>query len=325
MPRIALHIKTYVSGLVFVWMVSAGCDGNSPDLLRLLPPAMLNFPTHVIIDRDIPYSRRGDDPLLLDLYRPVRDSTESLPLIVLIHGGAWDSGSRHQVAEYAYDFAANGYVAAAIDYRLTDQDTSFPDPLADVFAAVNDLRQRAAEFTLDPDRIALFGLSAGAHLALMAGLPNDASNFDPGLKLWSFPHIRAVVEIAGPTNFAVAPSQLPDYLARTIEYFLNRALEDAQTLLAAASPVRYVRADGPWVLAIHGDKDETVPVAQAYALADALSAAGQPHELQIIPGMGHLEPGIWVSPAAQDIRLRVLKFLDAALRPAGHAKDQSTQ
>lgn len=98
------------------------------------------------------------------------------PGLIFVHGGGWASGGRF---DNGFDqeikrASEKGYVAASIDYRLATRDkdgqTIFPWPsqIQDVKCAVRWLKSRATEFRLDPERIAVMGVSAGGHLAGMA-------------------------------------------------------------------------------------------------------------------------------------------------------------
>jgi dienelactone hydrolase len=125
----------------------------------------------VKVKRNVEYSRvedaSGSHVLKMDVYTADRDPERRRPAIVWVHGGNFISGDRRQLSEYARGFASRGYVAAAIDYRLLHK-PGVPNPQAqeaaqsDAQAAVRFLRARAAEFSLDPERIVIAGFSAGS-------------------------------------------------------------------------------------------------------------------------------------------------------------------
>lgn len=99
----------------------------------------------------------------LDVFTPA-DAEAPAPLVVWIHGGAWLSGSRHDVEPYLRILAANGFAAAGVDYTVSPRGT-YPSAVREAGAAVAFLRGRAADLGLDPHRIVLAGDSAGAQLA----------------------------------------------------------------------------------------------------------------------------------------------------------------
>lgn len=276
--------------------------------LRLLPPAVANAGQSVTIERAVSYADRDGQPLLFDLYCPAT-ATGKLPLVVLVQGDGWRAGSRCQLIEFAYDLAANGYAAATIDYRLVNDLTHFPVPVVDVIDAVLYFRAHAEELNIDPDRIALFGASAGAHLALMAALPEDVSAFDPHLPTGQLPGVKAVVDLFGPTDLQVDPPLSPGWLRGLVESFLGQPLEEATRSRSEASPINYVRSDGPAVFIVHGTADFIVPVSQARDLVAAMEAVGQEHRYIEIPGMEHTVGAIWAGPFAQSYRADLLRFL----------------
>lgn len=292
---------------------ASGCGADALSTLRLIPPALANAGRPVRIDRALPYAEKGERVLCYDLYRPATVG-ELLPLIVVIYGNAWRAGSREQLLEFAYDFAANGYAAAAIDYRAADGgDTTYAALVEDVFDAVDCLRDRSEEIGIDPERVALFGASAGAHLALLAGLAEDASAFSAALPVGRTAGVRAVVSLFGPTDLSVDPPVDQPQLRECLEALLGLPLDAAAVPRQEASPVSYVRANGPAVFVVQGSADSIVNVAQGRRLAEALDAAGQPFQYIEIPGMEHTVGAIWVMPVVQSYRPALFEFLKGHL------------
>lgn len=112
------------------------------------------------------------DAQYLDLYVP--DSTEPMPLLVLIHGGGFcfnDSQSREVQFMYRY-FRDQGFACASINYRLTPE-AGFPAAVEDVKAAIRFLKANAGQYGYDAERVAVFGESAGGYLAVMAAVTGD--------------------------------------------------------------------------------------------------------------------------------------------------------
>lgn len=126
------------------------------------------------VARDVVYAHRGAVELRLDLHHPPARPATGAPAIVWVHGGGFHSGTRQAVAPHARWFAQHGYVAATIDYRLRSRDEvravgyAAASDLAqqDAEQAVRWLRRRAARLGVDPGRIAIAGVSAGAITAL---------------------------------------------------------------------------------------------------------------------------------------------------------------
>nr|WP_256973209.1 alpha/beta hydrolase [Rhodococcus sp. NCIMB 12038] len=115
--------------------------------------------------------------LLLDLVRPA-EAAHPLPAIVWLHGGGWRLQDRTACPDLVQHFARHGYVMVSIDYRLAPG-TCHPGQIFDVRRAVRWLRANAADHGIDPDRIGVWGSSAGGHLAALAGV-HSATTRLPG-------------------------------------------------------------------------------------------------------------------------------------------------
>src|SRR6516162_650689 len=127
----------------------------------------------VLIDRDVRYGEAGGQALLLDIYQPKERPRGTLPAIVMIHGGgwrAWPDGkwTKSTDADTAKAFARKGYWVASVEYRLSDV-ARFPAAVLDCKRAIRWVRAHAAEQRIDPEKIGVWGFSAGGHLALLMG------------------------------------------------------------------------------------------------------------------------------------------------------------
>jgi acetyl esterase/lipase len=228
----------------------------------------------------------GYRPLELDLYLPEGDGP--WPVVVHVHGGGWQRGSRrHPLPRLGPDFydrlAGHGLAVAAIDYRLSGE-ARFPAQLEDVRAAVGWVHDRAASYDLDPSRVFLWGDSAGGHLALLAGLTGAKVH---GIVAW-FP----VTDLAGLPADIAAAGGVPDPGPQSREALLLGAPAGIVPDLARqASPLAHAGPDAPPVLLMHGDADDMVPAAQSVRLAEALRTAGADVELVLVPGATHMWNG----------------------------------
>jgi acetyl esterase/lipase len=192
--------------------------------------------------------------------------TGPLPAVIMVHGGGWFDGTKEDFTDEAEALADNGYVAFTISYRLTSTPSEFDDPYAvgaqypdapdDVNCAINHIVDNAAVYDLDSNRIAIFGSSAGGHLALLAAYRSS--------------HIAAVVGWFAPTDMLelYQTSVESDRIAR----FMGGTPSDAgEAVYAEASPLTYVSATSPRTLIVQGTDDTTVPVEQAQLLEQALA------------------------------------------------------
>src|SRR5712671_7523626 len=114
-----------------------------------------------------------------DFYLP--KTRGSVPALVAVHGGGWQQGARGAFQHCGSHLAKHGCAVFAISYRFAKKGhKAFPQAVQDVMAAVQFVRGSASEFGIDPGRIALFGASAGAHLAALVALGGRAKIFAGG-------------------------------------------------------------------------------------------------------------------------------------------------
>jgi acetyl esterase/lipase len=256
------------------------------------------------------YGRAGGQPLLLDLISPSDHAATPRPAAIWLHGGGWYAGGRESGPTYwCALLAAHGFVTASVDYRLSG-DAVFPAQIHDVKAAIRWLRSNAETYQFDPDRIGIWGHSAGGHLAALAAVTGDL----PDLEGNGSPSGSSAVQAAA--------------IASTYTDFVNTGTDGDHPVLAKlfggtraetqdqrrrASPVAHVRdhqAAPPFLIA-HGTLDETVPYEQAERLHAALTAAGTSAELVTIEGGYHN----WnATPDSTWPKVRYLEFAHLALR-----------
>jgi acetyl esterase/lipase len=240
-------------------------------------PVRPDLPAGVRLVADLRY--RKDEPLhlALDLYFPRRTAPPSgWPVIVALHGGGWRGGSKGEFGRSLVPLVERGLVVAAVDYRLSRPGApSWPGNLEDVRAAVRWLRQHAAEYGLDPEKLALLGASAGGQLALLVGLDHDEAT-----------RPSAVVDLYAPTDLRRLRASRP-VTDESISLLLGASPNDAPDLYVAASPIQHVTAGAPPILILHGTDDAVVPIEQSRALAATLERAGVFHRTIELPGQRH--------------------------------------
>ena len=227
----------------------------------------------------------------LDLYVP-KNAAGPLPLVVFIHGGGWYSGDKR--TSMPFPLLAAGFAVASIDYRLSGTD-KWPAQIYDCKAAIRWLRANAATYHLDPNRIGVWGTSAGGHLTDIVGTTGtnhpelDGDQGTPGVSS----AVQAACAESGPSNLlTIYDEGLPqkrDVLETTgVAKLLGGPTKDNLDLAKAASGITYVAAGDPPFLLVHGDKDPSVPLKQSQEMYDALKAAGDDAELYIVKGGGHV-------------------------------------
>jgi acetyl esterase/lipase len=275
------------------------------------------MPRALIEERDIRYGMGGDVPLLLDILRPT-GTTGPRPAVIYVHGGGWGNGERWSNPNELLAMA--GFVTASISYRFRQQ-AIFPAQIHDVKAAIRFLRANAENYGLDPDRIGIWGHSAGGQLAALAGTSGNV----PGLEGESgsagySSRVQAVVPISAPTDFVRLADIKVDVAANEM---LGGSPRDAPHNNRLASPTTHIDHHAPPFLIVHGNADDVVPFDQATLLRDALHRAGCDATLLELAGVNHdvFDPA--VAPAGS-MRDHIVSFFLATLGPLGSA-DQSLQ
>ena len=256
------------------------------DLRKVVPalaPVLLTEPRAAKLT-DIEYGQAGGEKLLLDVSIPAGDGP--FPVAILVHGGGWSNGDKSgsdkpgdtaDVSPWFAPLTAGKFTWFSINYRCAPKNR-WPACFEDVQTAIRWVKAHAATYKGDPQRIALFGHSAGGHLVCLAATLVDDSV-----------RVQAVVGYAPVTNHE---QDLPvrGGLSLSLQNLLNRPKENTPEslgLLREISPLNHVRPGLPPFLLIHGDADKTVPIQQSLDFQARLKAAGVSCDLVVIPGAPH--------------------------------------
>jgi acetyl esterase/lipase len=221
----------------------------------------------------------GDTAQKMDIYLPAGRSLESTPVIVLLHGGGWNSGNKSDLNSYIDTFKKRtpGYAVINMNYRLATDKNKFPAQEEDVKKALDFVYNSAGHFGYNKNKIALLGVSAGAHLALLHSYKN-ASGYS----------IAAVIDFFGPTDLERMYTQPWHPLIPTLLYMVTGgSFSDNPGIYKNSSPVNFVNADSTPTLILHGEKDNIVDVSQSILLKQKLEQYNVQHELIIYPQEGH--------------------------------------
>ena len=239
-----------------------GCAGSAP---LSGEEAWEQFSSERRSDFSVRYSERD---LVADVYLPPRDrygSEAGKPVLILIHGGGWRGGSPDLLAPHSRYFSALGWVCVNIEYGLAKKGVStLVDAEADIVAAWNWVVEEGAVRKWDLDRVAAIGESSGGQLACVLGiLPSGGKSRVEKLVL-----ANPVLDLK------------PLKWTRSI-------WEESGTEADLHSPLRHLRAGIPKLLVIHGERDATVPVAQAIEFERLGTEAGALVELRALDGVEH--------------------------------------
>ena len=295
-------------------------------------PEQNRLPEGTRIERDLVYGSAGGRELKLNLYLPPGD--EPKPLIIWIHGGAWLQGSKDGPSP-AQQFVGSGYAVAHVGYRLS-QVAKWPAQMHDCKAAVRWLRANAAQYHLDPKRLAAWGSSAGGHLVAVLGTSGGVPELEGASNdVKASSSVQAVVDWFGPTDFlqmSKFPSNIAHDEARSPEsQLIGGPIQEDKDATAKANPITYVgRGDAPPpFLMMHGTRDELVPFNQSELLRDALQAAKADVTFHPVNGAGHGFSGEQNISTVREFLTRVFAVpaegrvgLTPALKPAQGANVQ---
>jgi len=217
------------------------------------------------------YREAGGQELSAHVFFPVVvDAGEGSAAILLFHGGGWSVGTPEWTFDAARRFALHGMVAIAVEYRLSDEDVTPIDALADACAAFRWAHDNADDLHIDTDRVAGYGVSAGGQLVAATatiGCPPD-----------------------GEVNAELRPDALllwSPALDLAHDGWFERLLRERGTA-AENSPVEHVGPSTPPTSIVIGDKDTLTPLSGSRGFCENLTEQGPACELNIYPGVGHL-------------------------------------
>jgi acetyl esterase/lipase len=238
---------------------------------------------------DIHYADRSAAETL-DIYLP--DAGDGpFPVILGIHGGSFTMGDKRdfQIVPML-NARKRGYAIVSINYRLSGE-AKFPSQIHDVKAAIRWVRANARRYSLNTDKIAVWGDSAGGNLAALAGMSSGTGKLED-LSLGNpdqSSNVNAVVDWYGPIDFLTMGN--PQRLMTKGNALIGKTtLEDREAYIAA-SPESYIHPDIPPILIQHGDADRTIPLAQSAHFASRLEAMGGHGNVtfDILKGADHLD------------------------------------
>lgn len=220
--------------------------------------------------RDAVYRRVDGDKVMADIFRP--DNEEVRPAVLMIHGGAWSSGDKWNVHDHARELAQEGYVAITINYRLAPQH-KITEQIEDCRAALEWVGKVSDKYMIDSKRIAVWGYSAGAHLAFMLATQPSSDA----------PPITAVIAGGAPCDFSNIPED-----SKVLAMVMGGSRKELPQLYHDISPLNFANAKCPPTMFFHGSTDIIVPPVSSRRMYDALKSCGVETEYVTIEDKGHL-------------------------------------
>ncbi|MDF1849185.1 MAG: alpha/beta hydrolase [Verrucomicrobiales bacterium] len=300
------------------WIAAAFFSAVSSFSLADAPKqkAKIALETGAGTDLGVVYKSVGQRELAFDVYYPPERTAKPYPVLVYTHGGGWAAGSRFGASKGLFaplfqQLVQDGFCVVSVDYRLYKKGGSIRmrDCVIDSKDAVRYLAKNCERFGIDPERILVFGDSAGGHIAQMLLLsPPESLTGDPGLAEVDYT-IAGGLSWYGPCDFEKIDlfnhDDRPDFRDR---FGIRITGEDSdpnekKRLYREMSPVSYLKRDSPPLMMIQGDQDTTIPVKHARHMEKRAKELGAPVETLIVKNSGHnwRMVGAEIEPSKQEI------------------------
>ena len=204
----------------------------------------------------------------LDIFPPPA-GTAAAPVAVFVHGGFWRAGDKSNFSYLAEGLRSLGAAVVIVGYPLCPV-ASLDEVVGSVRSAMRWIVARADEFGGDPQRLWLFGHSAGAHLVAMCCCGSGAESE------WSPPSVEGAVMLSG--MYDLEPLRL---------CYINAQIRLDAGQVARLSPARlWAMVAGPMIIAV-GDEETAEFHRQASEFAAAMASQGARAELIVVPSANH--------------------------------------
>jgi acetyl esterase/lipase len=272
---------------------------------------------------DVTYKQVKGHDIKLDIYMPTGEKTEAAPLIYYVHGGGWtvggkDKGGLPLMLPVFKRLAEKGFVCVSIDYRLYKKNNGviIRDCFTDAVDGLRFLKKHAGRYGIDPERVVVWGDSAGGQLAQMltyadpAAFPGDESlaGYDV--------HPTAGMSWYGPTDFTDVDLFKTDLSDKDPDRFGFRLTgqEGGYAKFPEAykemSPYFCIRKESPPLLLLQGDADATIPFVHATHLKNKADKIGADVTMIVVKNAGHnwRRAGGAINPSLEDIQRMTADF-----------------
>lgn len=238
----------------------------------------------VRITPDVVYGHKFGLAMTCDVFTPAENANGGAVLF-MVSGGWYSSWSPPEQTQKMFrPLTDEGFTVFAVRHGSSPK-FSISEAVADVRRAVRFVRLNADKFQIDPQRIGVFGMSAGGHLSLMLGTASDEGNPDSKDPVDQVSdRVQAVVAYVAPTDLRVAAMDAPDRLPAYANF---PALEIDRATAEVDSPLVHVSAEDPPTLLLAGAKDELVPIFHSRNIQAAFEQAGVESKLVEFPEAGH--------------------------------------
>ena len=257
--------------------------------------------------KNIKYKDTLSKNVFLDIYKSNINDKPS-PIIIYVHGGSFvygDNGIPKGLEPILNAFNNRGFTIISVSYELLKNDVPIDNPIKDIKDSIRWVYKNKEEYNFDTDNIGIMGISAGAHLALMASYSDDSKfQGDEELKEYSS-KVKYVLDIFGPIELnTLDTSSIDDVYKKDIDSIVN-----STNTLEEYTPLKYINSSAPNTLIIHSKTDEIVPYKNAKDLSNKLNESKVKSKLLTLKSGSHYLTGYSTFEITALI-FEVLKFLD---------------
>lgn len=238
----------------------------------------------VQITPDVVYGHKFGLAMTCDVFTPTENANGGAVLF-MVSGGWYSNWSAPEQTQRNFrPLTDKGFTVFAVRHGSSPK-FSIAEAIADVRRSVRFIRLNADRFQIDPQRIGVYGLSAGGHLSLMLGTASDEGNADSKDAVEQVSdRVQAVVAYVAPTDLRIMAQDAPDRLPAYANY---PALQIDRAAAEVDSPLLHVSPDDPPTLLLVGAKDELVPISHSRNIQAAFEQAGVECKLIEFPEAGH--------------------------------------
>jgi len=264
-------------------------------------PKKVQYPAGFTEQIDVVYTKVKNWEGRMDLYLPPASKGPS-PIVINIHGGGWNKGTKESQSGFS-GFFKRGYAVANIEYRLTGEATA-PAAVEDTRCALIYIIKNAKALNIDVNKIVIMGGSSGGHLALMGGYMENNHLFDTNCTGTENIKVAAVIDKYGITDvwdwgYGVNKT------SKSATSWLGDKAKD-QDFAKSVSPLFQAKKTSPPTFIVHGDADPTVPYQQSVALKAKLDQLGVKNEFITVKDGLH---GKFTKEDNDMVNAKIIEFL----------------
>jgi len=257
--------------------------------------------------KEIIYKSTNNVPLTLDLYEPKKIISKGSPVILFVHGGSWAYGDKTLPTVFSPlldSFREEGYTIISLEYQLLDKSLNFNKQVSDIKDSIRWINKNKELYNFNADEVGIIGVSAGAHLSLLASYSNT-NDFLDDKELSKFPcKVKYLIDFFGPTDLSTLNTKIAPEMMNSAILSMN----NKEDFMAKYSPINYVKEDLPKTLIVHSKNDTMVPYSNSLSLYNKNKNFNNSVELLTLENIDHDLSNL-TADASKQIAIKTLNFL----------------